>query len=176
MIRTLLVTNAVLVSCAPAARQVVPVLPPGMEATDQPVSQPAPLASPIVVRLEVPLEAALQRTVAAFAAEGLEVMQVDAQANRVVSKAVPGDSVPAQPRFEHVFQATISTADEGTRVLLSVLARTRGGSPQLAELRECDRAGFPDSPLFERCERDMALLQARLDRLARRIHEAPSRR
>ena len=175
-------------ACAPATRPgtPMPTLDPSMpefEVTDEPTSAQAPLASPIVVPLDLTVEAAMDRTVAAFRAEGLRVDQVDADARRVKSAGVLAEQVAAEDppsatvQAEHFYNATVEPADRGSRVILSVSTRnhrrTSAGNETTpeSELQECQRTDAAGgAAAFGRCERQMAKVQARLDSLARRVH------
>lgn len=174
-----------LAACAPATRSVATA--PEFEVADEPAPVPAPLASPIVVSIELPVSTALDRTVAAFAAEGLRVERVDREARRVRSAGVLAEAVPlagsaeAPQQVEHFYHAMIEAAGQGSRVVLSVSMRSHRRSaagnqttPE-AEMQECQRTDTPDSEAsFKRCEHEMSQIKARLDNLARRV-QATSR-
>ena len=186
--RFLLALNLVLfAACAPATRpgMPVPMVDPSMpefEVTDEPTPAQPPLASPIVVPLNLPVAAAMDRTVAAFRAEGLRAERVDVEARRVKSAGVLAEQVAADAwpsatvQAEHFYHATVEPADRGSRVILSVSTRshhrTSAGSEMTpeSELQECQRTDAGGAAAFERCEQQMAKIQARLDNLARRVH------
>ena len=177
-------------ACAPVIKPgpAMPTLDPSMpefEVTDEPTLAPARLASPIVVSLDVPAAAAMDWTVAAFMAEGLRVERVDAEARRIRSAGVLAEVVAAEgspsatAQAEHFYHATIEPADRGSRVILSVSTRSHRRSsaenettPE-SELQECERTDTGGAAAFERCEAQMAKVQARLDNLARRVHAGP---
>ena len=188
--RFLLVLALIASACAPATQPgpAMPTLDPSMpefEVTDEPTPAPAPLASPIVVSLDVPAAAAMDRTVAAFMAEGLRVERVDAEARRIRSAGVMAEVVAvegspsATAQAEHFYHGTIEPADRGSRVILSVSTRshrrTSAGSEPTpeSELQECQRTEGGGAAAFERCEAQTAKVQARLDNLARRVHTGP---
>lgn len=179
-------------ACAPAtaSRPATPTLDPSMpefEVMDEAAPVPAPLATPIVVSLDVPVASAMERTVAAFAAEGLRVERADREAWRVKSAGVLAEPVAAEGspaatvQAEHFYQAMIEPANRGSRVVLSVSARshrrTADGTETTpeSEMQECQRTETSGAAAaFQRCEQQMTRIKARLDNLARRVHAGPS--
>ena len=179
---------ALLAACAPATQQrpATPIPDPSMpqfEVMEDATPPPAPLASPIVVSLDLPVATAMDRTVAAFAAEGLRVERVDRDARRVRSAGVLAEALPAEGtppttlQAEHFYHATVEPGEPGSRVVLSVSSRTYRRSatgtqttPE-AEMQECQRTNGADAEAaFRRCEQQMGRVKARLDNLARRVH------
>lgn len=179
-----------LAACAPAtaSRPATPTLDPSMpefEVMDEAAAVPAPLATPIVVSVDVPVASAMERTVAAFAAEGLRVERADREAWRVKSAGVLAEPVAAEGsptvQAEHFYHAMVEPADQGSRVVLSVSARshrrTATGTETTpeSEMHECQRTETSDgAAAFQRCEQQMTRIKARLDNLARRVHAGPS--
>jgi hypothetical protein len=183
--RFLLALPVVLAACAPTTQSIpaTPTLDPVMpqfEVVDEPAPVAPPLASPIVVSMASPVAVAMERTLTAFAAEGLRVDRADWAAGRVRSAGVLAAAEglpPATVQEEYFFHAMVEPVDPGSRVVLSVSVRshrrTAAGTvttPE-AEMQECQRLGKVDgAAAFQRCEQQMARVQARLDNLARRVH------
>ncbi len=86
------------------------------------------------------------------------------------------DTAPSTAQDEHFYQATITPAERGSRVVLSVSMRTHTRSssgtkttPE-SEVQACRRAETPAAAAaFQRCEQQMARVKDRLDSLARRV-------
>ncbi|CAN5863873.1 hypothetical protein BH20GEM3_BH20GEM3_07270 [soil metagenome] len=186
--RFLLALPVVLAACAPTTQSIPatptldPVMPP-FEVVDEPAPVAPPLASPIVVSLASPVAVARERTLTASAAEGLRVERADWDAGRVRSAGVLAVAVaaeglpPATVQEEYFFHAMVEPADPGSRVVPSVSVRSHRRTaadtvttPE-AEMQECQWLDRADgAAAFQRCEQQMARVQARLDNLARRVH------